>query len=64
MKEVALAGLDLVELVAVEHLLDEDGAGDDHRRPRPGGGPGAAALSERKTGEPLALDPPASSVSR
>src|SRR6266849_783900 len=32
-EDAVLARLDLVEAVAAEHLAEDDGAGDDHRRP-------------------------------
>jgi peptide-methionine (S)-S-oxide reductase len=56
-EEVALADLDRPEVVALEHLFDEDGAGHDHRRTLGMEAGEPAALLEGKYGEPLALGP-------
>ncbi len=51
MKDVALARLDLVEVVALHHLTQDDEAADDHRRPRRLEAPYSSALGERKRSE-------------
>ena len=55
MQQVALADLEPVEPVAVEHLADDHRAGDDHGRALGLEAGQLAALGEREGGEALEL---------
>src|SRR6185437_13988897 len=54
-QQVALAGLEPVEPVAVEYLANDDGAADDYRRALPLEAGQLAALREWEGGEPFEL---------